>query len=433
MNIFVDLERRMRARGRPVRAAVVGTGYFGSGLIRRLSVIKGMTAAVAANRTLERAIDALRSAGVADSAIRVCDDPIAAEALLDDGYFVATSSLTLAAHIPSVDVVMEATGNIVVGSEVALEVIRSGKHFVAANPETQCTIGALLGRLAEQAGVVYSDVDGDQAGILKDLYDYCVGLGLEPLVAGNCKGVLKRYATPGTQAAFATANGIQPWMASAAADGTKLNIEQAILANATGMGVAVMGMVGPQTSVETLLADFERLGLFEHGPIVEYTLGIPSGTFMVVRSEDAYVRADLQYLKMGGGPYYMLYRPHVLVHYAAPLSAAEAVLYGTPTIAPRGAPVAEVATFAKRDLRAGQRLDGIGGFDTYGLIVAAAQSARENLLPIGICEFATLTRDVRQDEPVSYDAVMFEEADSPVLQLRRQQDAFFGAPSVAYA
>ena len=134
-----------------------------------------------------------------------------------------------------------------------------------------------------------------------------------------------------------------------------------------------------------MLADFDALGLFEHGPIVEYTLGIPTGVFMVIREDDAATRDDLRYLKMGDGPHYLLYRPHVLVHYAAPLSAAEAVLYGTATITPRGEPVAEVATFAKRDLRAGDRLDGIGGFDTYGLIASADDAQREHLLPGRTC------------------------------------------------
>jgi predicted homoserine dehydrogenase-like protein len=424
VNIFTDLERRARATGRPARVAVVGTGYFGGNLIRRLARVRGLTPAIAANRTLERALDALRAAGVADDRIRVCDDPLTAETELERGNSVATACLTLPAHVPSIDVVMESTGNVLVGAEVALDAIRQTKHVVAANPETQCTVGPILADFARSAGVVYSDVDGDQGGMLKDLYDYARGLGFTPVVAGNCKGVLKRYATPETQAAFAQAAGIKPWIASAAADGTKMQVENAIVANATGMRPARVGMYGPQTTLDTLLNDFDALGLFEHGPIVEYTLGIPTGVFMVIRDDDAATRDDLRYLKMGDGPHYVLYRPHVLVHYAAPLSAAEAVLYGTPTITPRGEPVAEVATFAKRDLRAGQHLDGIGGFDTYGLIASADDARRERLLPVGLAEFARLTRDVRRDESIAYDAITFEE-DNLVLDLRREQDALF--------
>ncbi len=423
MNVFVELERRARA-GRPVRVGVVGTGFFGGGLVRRLARVRGLVPAVAANRTLERAVAALAAAGVEPARIRVCDDPLAAARALEAGCHVATASLLLPAHVDGVDVVMEATGDVVVGAEVALEAIRQGKHAVCANPETQATVGPLLQTLAQQAGVVYSDVDGDQPGILKRLYDYAVGLGFTAVVAGNCKGVLKRYATPATQTAFAAAHGLKPWIASAAADGTKLNVEMAVVANATGLRPAVRGMAGPQTSLETLLQDFDRLGLFGHGPIVEYTLGIPNGVFVVVHSDEPDVRREFQYLKMGDGPHYLLYRPHVLVHYEAPLSAAEAALYGTATVAPRGAPVADVATFAKRDLPAGTRLDGIGGFDCYGLAVGADEAARDRLLPVGLAGFARLTRAVRQDDAIPLDTVVLEE-ENVATRLRRQQEAYF--------
>ena len=423
MNIFVDLARRQQA-AQPIRIAVVGTGFFGGGLVRRIAKIQGLVPAVAANRTLERAIAALLAAGVDRSAIRVCDDPDTAQATLDKGGAVATTSLCLPTHIAGIDVVMEATGDVLVGAEVALAAIRGRKHIVAANAETQGTIGPLLKALADAAGVVYSDVDGDEPGILKNLYDYCTGLGFAPVVAGNCKGVLKRYATPATQAAFAREHGLQPWMATAAADGTKLNFEMTIVANATGLPPAVRGMTGPRTTPATLLEDFAHLGLLDRGPIVEYAFGIPNGVFMVVRSDDPEVRREFRYLKMGDGPHYLFHRPHVLVHYEAPLSAAEAALYGTATIAPRGAPVAEVVAFAKRDLRAGERLDGIGGFGCYGLITPADDARRDGLLPIGLASYARLICDIAKDQPIPADAVAFDE-DNLVLDLRRRQDALF--------
>lgn len=423
MHIFADLERRRQAVG-PIRIAIVGTGYFGSGLVRRIATIGGLVPAVAANRRLERAVAALEVAGVERSNIRACDDPGAARAALKQGYHVVTSSLGLPAHIDEIDVVMEATGDVLVGAEVALETIRHRKHVVAANVETHATVGPILKSMADDAGVVYSDVDGDEPGILKNLFDYCVGLGFRPLVLGNCKGVLKRYATPETQAEFARAHGLRPWLASAAADGTKLNLEMAAVANATGALPAVRGMVGPTTTLDTVVEDLDRLELLSRGPIVEYTLGIPNGVFVVVRGDEPEVRRDFRYLKMGDGPHYLLYRPHVLIFYEAPLSAAEAVLYRTPTIAPHGAPVAEVAAFAKRDLKAGERLDGIGGFHCYGLITAAEEARSERLLPICLASYARLTRDIPKDRPVSRDDVVFEE-ENGVIELRRQQDAHF--------
>jgi predicted homoserine dehydrogenase-like protein len=423
VSILIDLARRER-RGEAVQIAVVGTGFFGGGLVRRIARIPGLVTAVAANRTLERAIMALQAAGVERSKIRVCDDPQAAQAALDAGCSVATSVLDLPAHVPGVDVIMEATGDVLVGTSIALAAIEAGKHIVAANPETQATVGPYLQVLAEAAGVVYSDVDGDEPGILKGLYDYCVGLGFTPVLAGNCKGVLKRYATPETQAAFAEAHDLKPWIATAAADGTKLNFELATIANATGLTPAVRGMTGVQTTLDTLVQDFDRLGLLDRGPIVDYSFGIPNGVFVVVRDDDAVVQREMRYLKMGDGPHYLFHHPRVMVHYEAPLSAAWAALHGVASIAPSGAPVAEVVAYAKRDLAAGQRLDGIGGFDCYGLIVPKAEARREGLLPVGLASFSRLTQAIARDQPIPSDAVTFEE-ENLVLDLFRRQETHF--------
>ena len=420
MDIFVDLERRQRA-AQPIRVAVVGTGFFGAGLVRRLAAMPGLTPAVAANRTRARAEAALLAAGIAPALSCRTDDPATAEAALERGQHVATADLHLATALTGIEVVMEATGDMLVGATLALETIRAGKHFVAANVETQATVGPILKILADEAGVVYSDVAGDEPGMLKALHARCVGLGFTPLVAGNGKGVLKRYATPTTQAAFARANNLQPWLATAAADGTKLACEMATAANATGMPPAVRGMVGPATTVQNLIADFERHGLLAHGPIVDYALGDLRGVFVIVHSDEPQFRQEFRYLKMGEGPYYLFHDPHVLIYYEAPLSAARAVLDGTATVAPSGVPVAEVATFAKRALRAGERLDGIGGEHAYGLIVRADEARAEGLLPIGLAGYARLTRDIAQDQPVPRDAIAFEE-ENLVLDLRRQQE-----------
>jgi predicted homoserine dehydrogenase-like protein len=151
--------------------------------------------------------------------------------------------------------------------------------------------------------------------------------------------------------------------------------------------------------------------------------------FAVVNSDDPQLRSDFRYLKMGDGPYYLLYRPQVLIHYEAPRSIARAARLGEATVAPQGAPVAETIAFAKRDLQPGQRLDGIGGFDTYGLILRADEAVRDGLLPIGLSQYARARRHIRKDEPIGYDAVEIQ-TDNLALELRRQQDAFF-APSNA--
>ncbi len=423
MQIWRDLERR-EENNDIIRVAVVGTGFFGAGLVRQMLKMKGLKPVVLANRTLQRAIDVLLAAGIPLSRIQTCNDLSKAQKALESRQFVVTSQLNLPAQIQGVDVVMEATGNVTIGAQIASECIARGKHIVAANPETQATVGCILKYRADQAGVVYSDVDGDQPGVLMNLSDYCRGMSFQPVIAGNCKGVLKRYATPETQASFSTQNGIQPWIATAAADGTKLNIEMAIVANATGMMPAALGMKGIQTNLESILKDFSKSDLLNGGRYVEYTLGIPSGVFMIAKNDEKIVQNEFQYLKMGSGPYYLFYHPYILCHYDAPLSAAEAVLYHTATIAPMGAPVAEVGAFAKRNLKSGQKLDGIGGFDVYGLIASAKIFRRDDYLPIGMAEFARLKRDIRKDEPIRYGDIDWE-ASGNILTLRKEQDRLF--------
>jgi predicted homoserine dehydrogenase-like protein len=192
------------------------------------------------------------------------------------------------------------------------------------------------------------------------------------------------------------------------------------------MGVAKTGMVGPETSLETLMDDLRGSGLLDAGPVVEYTLGIPSGVFLVARSTDTHVRDEFRYLKMGDGPDYLFYRPYVLCQFEAPLSAAEAVLYGTATITPRGAPVTDVVTYAKRDLEAGEPLEGIGGERHYGQIMAIDEVRRQDALPVGLAEYAALRTAVKKDGLVRYSDVALDE-DALVVRSRRRQDTMFAS------
>jgi predicted homoserine dehydrogenase-like protein len=277
----------------------------------------------------------------------------------------------------------------------------------------------MLKVIADRAGVTYTDIDGDEPGLLKNLVDDCFAMGLEVVVAGNGKGVLKRYATPETQAAYAAEYGIQPWLATAAADGTKLNFEMTVVANATGFVPATRGMYGPATGLNDVVDEYRKLSMFDGGHYVDYVLGV-RGVFVIVRCDDPVVRSDFSYLKLGGGPFYVLHRPDVLVHYAAPLSIRRAV-QGHATVSPCGAPVAETIALAKRDLEAGERLDGVGGFDTYGRIARADDAMRDRLLPIGLAQYARTCRPIQKDQPIAYPDVAVEE-ENLAIELRREQD-----------
>jgi predicted homoserine dehydrogenase-like protein len=413
----------MHADRSPIGVAIVGTGFFGGGLLRRLALLPEFTPHLAANRTIERALAAYKRAGVSADQITVTSDADEAQTAIDAGRCVVTSDHLLATRLRGIDVVADATGDLLVGAETALTALQAGKHVVAANTDVQATVGFALNAIAQQSRVVYTDIEGDEPGLLTQLVEYCGEMGLEVLLAGVGKGVLKRYATPDTQREFALANRLQPWLATAAADGTKLNFELTVVANATGLVPAVQGMFGPATELSEIVPTARDLGLLDGGHYVDYQLG-GRGVFVVVRSEDPEVRADFQYLKLGDGPYYLLHRPGVLAHYAAVRSIRRAARFGVPTVAPATGPVAETVAVAKRDLVAGQHLDGIGGFDAYGLIARAAQARTERLVPIGLAQYARLRRSVPRDQAITLDDVDFEQ-DNVALRLRREQDAAF--------
>ena len=411
-----------------IQVAVVGTGFYGSGLIRRLSVIAERTGelrcVLAANRTLPRAVAALVAAGHEHRDIAICETPAQAERAVAAGRPVATSDLELAAEVGPIDAVVEATGDVEVGARIAQRVLEAGKHVTAANVETQATVGGALARLAQRHGVVYTDCHGDEPGIARRLWHRCETMGLNPVLAGNCKGVLKRYATPRTQAAYAREHGLTPRMATAAADGTKLAFEMTTLANAIGAAPAIDGMVGVTTTHETLLEDLAAAGLLERAvdrPVVDYVFGLSNGVFVVLHEPDPVTRREFRYLKLGDGPFYLLHERDVLIHYDAPATILEAVRHGTATIAPRDEWTADAIAYAKRNLHPGELLEGMGSDATYALVVEAERARSRDLLPMGLAENARLVAAVEKDAPVRYADVELPE--SVAVALRREQDA----------
>jgi predicted homoserine dehydrogenase-like protein len=256
-------------------------------------------------------------------------------------------------------------------------------------------------------------------------------MGYRPVAAGNFKGMIDPYRTPETQKGFAEKYRQNPRVITSFADGTKLAMEATILANATGFGVARRGMHGHKCShvreTLTLYPLDELLG----GGIVDYILGAEphTGAFVLGYTDHPAKREYMSYFKMGDGPVYAFYTPYHLPHMQVVSTVARAVLFDDPTVTPRGEPVCDVLTVAKRDLKAGEVLDGIGGFTCYGVIDNASVVRRENLLPMGLSEGCTVTRDVSKDAPISYDDV---EVPSGRLadRLRAEQDAAFSAASV---
>jgi predicted homoserine dehydrogenase-like protein len=378
---------------------MVGAGAMGRGVaLQILTAVPGMELSAISNRHPEAARDAYLQAGA--------DEPRRVETLADleralaAGGPAVTDDYTLVCRADVIEVVFEVTGTIEFGAQVVLEAIANGKHVVTMNAELQGTLGPLLKRYADEAGVVLTDSDGDQPGVIMNLYRFVQGIGCRPVLAGNIKGLHDRYRNPTTQDGFARRRGLTPQMATSFADGTKISFEMAIVANATGLRVAQRGMYGPECdSVHDALRLFPTESLLQHG-IVDYVVGAEPapGVFVIGHQEHPIQRAYLDLYKLGEGPFYTFYRPYHLCHFEVPSTIARAALFGDATVAPLGAPVVDVVATAKRHLRAGEVLDGIGWYMTYGLAENADVVAAEDLLPMGLAEGGRLIRDVTQDE-----------------------------------
>jgi predicted homoserine dehydrogenase-like protein len=427
--IIVDtaLAERER-RGEPVRVGLIGAGYMGRAIARQLlTSVPGMRLVAVASRSGDDAEAAFTSVG-ADGVARVS---AAAElaAVAEGGGFAASDDPLLVAGADGIDVVIEVTGDVELGARVATTAIEAGTHVVLMNAELDSTVGPVLKRRADAAGVVLTDADGDEPGVVMNQVRSVEALGLRPVLCGNIKGFYDPYRTPETQRGFAEATGQKAAMVTSFADGTKLSMESTLVANATGFGVLQRGMRGNRLEhVNDVVSRFDADELLAGG-WVDFVLGAQpgSGAFVVGHDDDPVKAEYMRYFKMGDGPFYVFYRPFHLPHLEVALTAARAVLFHDAAVAAAGH-TCDVVTVAKRDLRAGDTLDGIGGFDSYGMIENAGVSRAERLLPMGLAGGCVLTRDVPRDTAVSYDDVELPPG-RLVDELRAEQDELF-SPAV---
>jgi predicted homoserine dehydrogenase-like protein len=404
--VIVDraLEKRRQA-GNPIRVGMVGAGFMGRGIaLQILSAVPGLRLAAIANRHLEGARQAYVEAGAAAEDLREVGTPAQLQAALRRGQWAITEDPLLLCQAEGLEAILEVTGAVEFGAQVAWAAIQHGKHFITLNAELDGTIGPLLKVYADRAGVIFTNADGDQPGVTLNLYRFVQGLGVTPVLCGNIKGLHDPYRNPTTQAAFAERWGQQPAMVTSFADGTKISFEQAIVANATGMRVARRGMYGPVVPAGTPLREaikaYPEAELLKAPGIVDYLVGAEPAPGVFVLGIHPHPRQQhyLRLYKLGDGPLYCFYRPYHLCHFEVPSSVARAVLFGDATITPRGGPCVEVVAAAKVDLRAGQILDGMGGYFTYGLAENSPTARAENCLPIGLAEGGRLLRDIPRDQ-----------------------------------
>jgi len=416
---------RLRAReetaGRPVRVALVGAGQMGQGFAAQLVRMPGVALSAVVDISLDRARAGLVGAGAVAVDATGLD---AQQRVIEDGGSVAMTEVD---HLPAlaVDVVVEATGIPDVGARVALNSLLGGQDVATLNVESDVTVGALLHRVAAATNSIYSVCRGDEPVEAKILVDFARDLSFEVVCAGKGKNnPLDTSATPESLAARAHSKGMNPKMLTSFVDGSKAMIEMAALANTTGLEVSTRGMHGPKTTVPDLHRTFALAadgGVLDRPGVVDYCTGpVAPGVFVVVRTDDAYVDHEMTYLQMGDGPYYALYRPYHLASIEAPLTVYEMVLDRRPSLVSEHWK-AEVAAVTKRPLRAGERIDGVGGSMVRGLIVDAGEFRAERAAPLGVVAGATLVRDIDAETMLTYDDVELDDS-STIVTLRKLQD-----------
>lgn len=434
--IIVDTALAKRqAANNPVKVAMVGAGFMAKGIALQIfQSVPGMELVAVANRTLSNAETLYAEAG---ATAEVVSTAAQLDANIAAGKYSITSDYNLLCQAQGIDAIVEVTGALEYGAQVALAAIRGGKHIIMMDAEVDGTVGPILKVYADKAGVVYTNVDGDQPGVIMNLYRYVQSIGLRPVLCGNIKGLHDPYRNPTTQAGFAKRWGQTPSMVTSFADGSKISFEQAIVANGTGMRVAKRGMLGPYMPEGAPLKDvvslFNAEELIDGPGLVDYVVGVSEpagGVFVLGTLSDPRQKHYLNYYKMGEGPLYCFYTPYHLCHLEVPLTIARAVLFGDAALTPLGRPYVEVVAAAKTDLKAGATIDGIGHYMTYGLCENADTQVQENLLPIGIAEGCRLKRDIPKDQVLTYDDVILPEG-RLIDQLRQEQGQYFNITLLA--
>jgi predicted homoserine dehydrogenase-like protein len=425
--LIIDTALRKREEeNRPIRVGMIGSGFMGRGLANQIvNSVPGMRLVAIANRTLANGRRAFTEAGLEPT---VVEDASALDHAIEKGEPAVLQDAFELLKSVHVDCIVDVTGAVEFGARITVAAIERGLPVVTMNAELDATVGPLLAVRAKAAGVVLTGADGDQPGVQGNLIRFVQGLGVTPLVAGNVKGLQDPYRNPTTQKAFAERWGQDPAMVTSFADGTKISFEQAIVANAFGLTVPKRGMYGRDHAghVDELTEAYDVDELRELGGIIDYVVGSKPGpgVYVLGTHDDPKQRHYLELYKLGKGPLYSFYTPYHLCHFEVPNSVARAVDFADAALVPAGAPKVDVVTTAKRDLKAGQVLDGLGEYDTYGVAESTPVTRAENLLPMGVAVGCTLLRDVAKDEVLTYADVTLPPG-RLIDQLREEQEKLF--------
>lgn len=364
---------------RVVRVGISGTGFIALGLIGLLGAIPDFSV----NRVLSR-----RS--------RNCISQI-------DRELITHSPHELAEHS---DILVECSGDVVRAAEVVDAAFQAGKPVVTMGTEFHVTVGSYF---CEQG--LLTEAEGDQPGTLAALAEEAVSMGFRPLVYGNIKGFLNHHPSKEEMHHWARRNGISLSQVTSFTDGTKLQLEQALVANGLGAGVAKRGLIGPRNEPLDIASGMLARRAKELGtPLSDYVLNrdLPAGVFIV--AEHPTERPEvLRYLKLGEGPYYTLLKPYHLCHLEMVKTIRRVMSGGGPLLNNSSTPTVTAIAVAKKDLAPGALIpQAIGGFSVRG--EAASFKDVPNAVPIGLLKGARVVRPIEMGQTIDWNDVEIPES-----------------------
>ena len=403
---MADILSRLKSLSKPIRVGIVGAGHTGKALLYQCDITPGLECVAIADLKVDKAVAACSAFGLEH---RVVEDLNGLHDGIARGKIGVSGDGELLARCESVDVLIESSSAVAGGGHFAATAMENGIHVVMMNAESDLIFGPYLMRLAERNGVVYTTCDGDQPGVIKRLVDDVTLWGFELVMAGNIKGFLNRYVNPTSIVPEADKRFLDYKMCTAYTDGTKLCVEMALV-----LETDTPGMHGPRTK-ELLEVfdcfDFDRI-YESRRAIVDYVLGSKphGGVFVVARSDSPFQQAMMNYFpsQMGTGPYFVFNRPYHLCHVEAMQCVAEAFLDHEALLQPTAGFRTNVYAYAKRDLRKGEVLDGIGGYTCYGMIENCSENEAHSGLPVCLADEVTLKRDVAKDQKIFMEDVVYD-------------------------
>ena len=390
MNQLDKFKNFIDERNENVKVGLIGAGQMGQGIVAQISKMYGVDIVCIIDRNQKQLDAAFNRYKKYKKNKVLCSDSIAA---LDN---------------VSLDITIEATGTPAAGATVAKNVLNRGINLILLNVETEATIGLALRKEAEKNNAIVTVADGDEPVAALDLYNFAQELSFEVVSIGKGKNnPFNIFATPSSLAKEAASKQMNPKMLTSFVDGTKTMVEMTALANFLNFNIDIDGMHGIEATYENINHYYipkKDGGILNESQVVDFAFGIAPGVFAVIYSEDDYVNYEMEYLKMGKGPYWTLARPYHLTSLEIPRTIRHIMLEKYSKLSAQSWNV-EVIAYAKKDIESGTNLESIGGDYIYGK--AQKVSTSSSLLPIGIAENSIVNKTIKKGQPI-----LIEEVDS---------------------